>query len=167
MPPLATPLANGYERWRPAGPLAEFEMIVRKKNAAKEDFAMGTLLGFALGFYLGTKAGPNGIDDLTKAWQTISESEEFQALSATARATLESLMEQGAAGVAQFVTGLMGAEEEPGSEHPEKPAARNGNLQGLWAAVSQTFQAESAASTGAALVMQLFEQGMSAARGRI
>ena len=77
---------------------------------------MGTLLGFALGFYLGTKAGPNGLDELAEAWQTIRESEEFQGLSATARATLESLMEQGAAGVAQFVTGLMGAEEESGSE---------------------------------------------------
>lgn len=128
---------------------------------------MGTLLGFALGFYLGTKAGPNGIDDLTKAWQTIRESEEFQALSATARSTLESLMEQGAAGVAQFVTGLMGAEEHLDSEHPEEAAARNGNLQGLWAAASQAFQAQSLASTGAALLMQLFEQGMSAARGRM
>ena len=128
---------------------------------------MGTLLGFALGFYLGTKAGPNGIDDITKAWQTIRDSEEFQGLSATAKSTLESLMEQGATGIAQFVTGLMGAQEESASERPEETAARNGNLQGLWSAVSQAFQAQSLASTGADLLMKLFEQGISAARGRI
>jgi hypothetical protein len=128
---------------------------------------MGTLLGFAVGFYLGTKAGPNGLNELAEAWQTIRESEEFQGLSATARSTLESLMQQGATGVGQFVTGLMGAEEESGSERPEEAAARNGNLQGLWSAVSQAFQGPSLASTGADLLLQLFEQGMSAARGRI
>ena len=127
---------------------------------------MRTLLGFAVGFYLGTKAGPNGLDELAKAWEAIRESEEFQGLSATARSTLESLMEQGATGVAQFVSGLMG-EEERGSGRPEEAAAKNGNLQGLWAAASQAFLARNLASTGADLLLQLFEQGMSAARGRI
>ncbi|HEY2108206.1 MAG TPA: hypothetical protein VGH29_20575 [Candidatus Binataceae bacterium] len=128
---------------------------------------MGTLLGFALGFYLGTKAGPNGIDDLAKAWQAIRESEEFQGLSATAKATLESLMENGAAGVAQFVAGLMGAGEGPASGRPDETSSGNGNMHGLWSAVSQAFQAQSLASTGADLLLKLFEQGMTAARGRI
>lgn len=128
---------------------------------------MGTLLGFAVGFYLGTKAGPNGLDELAKAWQTIRDSEEFQGLSATARSTLESVMEQGATGVSQFVSGLMGAEGDRGSERPEESTAKNGNLQGLWAAASQAFLTRNLTSTGADLLLQLFEQGMSAARGRI
>jgi hypothetical protein len=127
---------------------------------------MGTLLGFALGFYLGTKAGPNGVNELAQAWQTIKESEDFQALSATATATLESLMEQGAAGVAKLVAGLMGAQDQPGSEHPEEITGKDGNLQGLWAAVSQSADVQGLVSTGAAMVMQLLEQGMSASRGR-
>jgi hypothetical protein len=40
-------------------------------------------------------------------------------------------------------------------------------MQGLWSAVSQAFQAQSLASTGADLLLKLFEQGMTAARGRI
>ncbi len=112
---------------------------------------MGTLLGFALGFYLGARSGPNGIDELVKAWQTIAESEDFKALSATAQATVQNLVEQGGARVANLIAGLLGGEREP---HPaEEPAARNGDLQGL-------------VSTGAALVMQLLERGIAAAQDR-
>jgi hypothetical protein len=115
---------------------------------------MGTLLGFALGFYLGAKAGPNGIDDLVKAWQTIQESEDFKALSATAQATVQSLIEQGGAGVANLIAGLMTARGEPESSRAEEAAGRNGDLQGL-------------VSTGAALVMQLLERGISATQDRV
>ncbi len=114
---------------------------------------MGTLLGFALGFYLGAKTGPNGIDDLVKAWQTIQESEDFKALSATAQATVQSLIEQGGASVANLIAGLMGAGGEPEPDRAEQAARRNGDLQGF-------------VTTGAALVMQLLERGISAAQGR-
>jgi hypothetical protein len=127
---------------------------------------MGTLLGFALGFYLGAKAGPDGIDELTKAWQTISESEDFQALSASAKATVESLMQQGGASVGKLVATLMGAGVEFGSDHHET-AGKNGNLQGLWGAVTQSAEGQSLVSAGAALLTQLLEQGLSGARGRI
>lgn len=127
---------------------------------------MGTLLGFALGFYLGTKAGPEGIDELVKAWQTIQESEDFKALSATAQATVQGLIEQGGAGVANFIAGLTGTRGEPESERRVE-AARNGRPQGLWAALSQSGQVQELVSTGAALVIQLLERGKSAAGERI
>jgi hypothetical protein len=114
---------------------------------------MGTLLGFALGFYLGAKAGPNGIDDLVKAWQTIQESEDFKALSATAQATLQGLVEQAGAGVANLAAGLMGAGSQPESARAEEAAGPDGALQGL-------------VSSGAALVMQMLERGISAAQSR-
>lgn len=126
---------------------------------------MGTLLGFALGFYLGTKAGPNGIDDLVKAWQTIKESEDFQALSATAKATLESLIEQGGAGIGKLAAAVMGREEEP--EPAEEAASKNGHLQGLWTAVSESAEVQGLVSAGAALLTQFLERGIMAARGRI
>lgn len=115
---------------------------------------MGTLVGFALGFYLGARTGPNGIDKMIEAWQTIRESEDFKALSATAQATLQNLIEQGGARVANLVAGMMGEGGEPQSRRAEEPAARNGDLQGL-------------VSAGAALVMQLLERGIAAAQDRV
>jgi hypothetical protein len=46
---------------------------------------MGTLLGFRFGI-LGTKAGPNGIDDLLKAWRR-SGNRRLPGLSATVSAS--------------------------------------------------------------------------------
>jgi hypothetical protein len=129
---------------------------------------MGTLIGFALGFYLGTKAGPNGTEELLKAWETIKGSEDFRALSATAMAAIEGLMQQGGGVAAKMFAGLMGAEEsEAAPAHAEEAAGRNGNVEGLWSAISQSAEVQGLVSTGAALLMQLLEQGMSSARGRV
>jgi hypothetical protein len=131
---------------------------------------MGTLLGFALGFYLGTKAGPDGIDELAKAWQTISESEDFLALSATARSTLEGLIQQGGASVGKLLAALTGAGAETGFEQRDRDqwaAGKNGNFEGLWLGATQAAQGQALLSAGAALVMQLLEQGLLASRGRI
>ena len=132
---------------------------------------MGALLGFALGFYLGTKGGPDGIDELAKAWQTISESEDFRALSATARSTLEGLVQQGGASVGKLLSALTGAGAErdagSGQREPHQEAHRDGNLEGLWLGAAQAADGQTLLSAGAALVMQLLEQGLSASRGRI
>jgi hypothetical protein len=127
---------------------------------------MGTLLGFALGFYLGTKAGPDGIEELAKAWQTITESEDFQALSATAKATLQGLMEQGGAGAGKLLAAVMGAAAglAPEADGVDRVAARNGNPP---AAGSQSNEVQGLVSTGAALLAQLLEQGLLGARGWI
>jgi hypothetical protein len=56
---------------------------------------MGALLGFVMGYYLGTKAGPERYEELRKAWQTIVNSEEFQDLLATGTAVWGSAVERG------------------------------------------------------------------------
>jgi hypothetical protein len=125
---------------------------------------MGTLLGFALGYFLGTKAGPNGIDDLLKAWRSIRESEDYQALSATVSASLASVMEQGQETVANLISGLMSRRSGFGVSQLIGLAGANGNLNGVWETISKSADVQGLMSTGAAMVMQWMERGASAAR---
>ena len=39
---------------------------------------METLIGFAVGFYLGTREGPDGVRKLKESWTSIRESSELQ-----------------------------------------------------------------------------------------
>jgi hypothetical protein len=126
---------------------------------------MGTLLGFALGFYLGARTGPERLDELVKAWQTIRESEDFKALSATAQATVQSFIEQAGASAANVLATLIGARRESEDERARRAAGRNG-AQGLWTAVAQSADVQGVVSTAAALVIQLLERGISAAQQR-
>ena len=122
---------------------------------------MGTLLGFALGFYLGTKAGPDGIDELVKGWQAIMESEDFQALSATAKATLEGLIQQGGAGIGNLLAAFMAGGGESGTDSQEETAHRSRSRDGNRSAASQSSEFNDLIGTGAALVMKLLERGLS------
>ncbi len=128
---------------------------------------MGTLLGFALGYYLGTKAGPNGIDDLLKAWRTIQESEDYQALAATVSATIASVMEQGQGAVANLISGLTSAGGGFGASQIIGLASANGNLNGVWETITKSAEVQGLMSTGAAMVMQWMERGATAARDRM
>ncbi|MGH2534860.1 MAG: hypothetical protein ACRDJW_21580 [Thermomicrobiales bacterium] len=58
---------------------------------------MGALVGFVVGYFLGTRAGREGVDDLRDAWKTISASQEFQGLRATAMSMIGVAMKQGVA----------------------------------------------------------------------
>lgn len=55
---------------------------------------MGALAGFIIGYFLGTKAGPEGIERLRKSWDGIRKSEEFQDLVSTATTTAGQLFER-------------------------------------------------------------------------
>lgn len=59
---------------------------------------MVALLGFAVGYYLGSKAGPEGLEEIRTAWKTIRESNEFQGLAATGTSILGELAKQGVSG---------------------------------------------------------------------
>ena len=128
---------------------------------------MGTLLGFALGYYLGTKAGPNGIDDLLKSWRTIQESEDYQALAATVSATIASVMEQGQGTVANLISGLTSAGGRFGASQLFGLASANDNLNGVWETITKSAEVQGLMSTGAAMVMQWMERGATAARDRM
>jgi hypothetical protein len=125
---------------------------------------MGTLLGFALGYFLGTKAGPGGIDDLLKAWRPIQESEDYQALYATVSASLASVREQGREAVVNLISGLVSRRGAFGVSQLIGLAGANVNLNDVWESIAKSADVQGLMSTGAAMLMQWMEQGAAAAR---
>lgn len=59
---------------------------------------METIAGFLVGYLLGTRAGRNGLDELTEAWGVISSSDEVRGLVAMAGSTVSGLVAQATAG---------------------------------------------------------------------
>jgi hypothetical protein len=57
---------------------------------------MGTMIGFALGYVLGTRAGEQGWNDLLESWRTISSSEEVRDLLVGSLSIARDFIRQGA-----------------------------------------------------------------------
>ena len=55
---------------------------------------MEALLGFAVGYFLGTKAGREGLQELRESWKVVSASDEFQGLTTTAKSMAGMAMQQ-------------------------------------------------------------------------
>ncbi len=72
---------------------------------------MGTLIGFALGYALGLKAGPMQ-EELRKAWQDITASAEFKELTAGAAQLLQNVLQQGEALSAASLPLMNGGDSE-------------------------------------------------------
>jgi hypothetical protein len=53
---------------------------------------MGALAGFIVGYVLGTKAGPEALERLRRAWDDIRESEDFRDLVASATGMAEQVV---------------------------------------------------------------------------
>jgi hypothetical protein len=94
---------------------------------------MGALLGFIMGYYLGTKAGPERYEELRKAWQTIVNSEEFQDLLATGTAVWGSAVEQGGSMLFPRLRAM---------------TAGNGDVAGAWKTLTEYFRSGSLANDG-------------------
>lgn len=62
---------------------------------------MGAMIGFVLGYWMGVKAGPNGYEELMRAWRTISSSEEIKDMLAGGLAALGDALKQGRAILAE------------------------------------------------------------------
>ena len=58
---------------------------------------MAAMVGFVLGYVLGTRAGDKGWEELQQSWQTISSSEEVRDILSGGLATVRDLVRQGAA----------------------------------------------------------------------
>jgi len=56
---------------------------------------MGAMIGFVLGYVLGTKAGPEGYEDMRASWKTISSSEELRDMLSGGLSVLRDLLQQG------------------------------------------------------------------------
>jgi hypothetical protein len=57
---------------------------------------MGTMIGFAMGYMLGTRAGERGWEELRESWKTISTSGEMRDLLSGGLALARDLLRQGA-----------------------------------------------------------------------
>jgi hypothetical protein len=57
---------------------------------------MGTMIGFVLGYVIGTHAGEQGWNDLRESWRTISSSEEVRDLLVGSMSIARDFIRQGA-----------------------------------------------------------------------
>jgi hypothetical protein len=55
---------------------------------------MLAIVGFAVGYFVGAKAGEDGLNQLVKAWKTIQSSEEFAAMIETGRGLVTQVARQ-------------------------------------------------------------------------
>ena len=55
---------------------------------------MLAIVGFAVGYVVGCRAGQDGMNQLVKAWETIQTSEEFGAMLETGRGLVTSVVRQ-------------------------------------------------------------------------
>lgn len=62
---------------------------------------MGAIIGFALGYVLGVRAGPNGYEELLRSWKVISSSEELRDLVTGGLSALGDALRQGRALLAE------------------------------------------------------------------
>jgi len=73
---------------------------------------MLAIVGFAVGYVVGCRAGQDGLNQLMKAWQTIQSSEEFSAMLETGRdlliQTARQAFESGGGALAGEVKGAVG-----------------------------------------------------------
>jgi hypothetical protein len=101
-----------------------------------------------MGYYLGTKAGPERYEELRRAWQTIVNSEEFQDLLATGTAVWGSAIEQGGSMLFPRLRAM---------------TAGNGEVAGAWKTLTEYFDLE-ALLTLATPWLQGIVQGRSKSR---
>lgn len=57
---------------------------------------MGTMIGFVLGYVLGTRAGEEGWNELLHSWKTISSSDEVKELVSGGLSVARDFLQQGA-----------------------------------------------------------------------
>lgn len=73
---------------------------------------MGALAGFIVGYIAGVNAGPQRVDELRKAWQTISQSEESQGFAGAVTAFVKNLLAQGSGQAVEQVATLANGRSE-------------------------------------------------------
>jgi hypothetical protein len=70
---------------------------------------VGTVFSFALGYYLGVKAGPKAFEELLAAWEQIRSSDEVRDLLSGGVSVLRDVLQQGGT----FVAGRLSGGEAP------------------------------------------------------
>ena len=124
---------------------------------------MGALIGFVFGYVVGAKAGPEGLEELRKAWEVVSKSEEFQGLVATAKGLLLNLVTRGGAGLSSQLQSLTSGN---GDLLKMIGAADGGGLEDAWARISQSQEFKALLASGTAMLGNVMAQGTAVVSGR-
>jgi len=116
---------------------------------------MGALIGFLVGYALGTQAGPESLEQLRRAWEEIAASDEFKGLTATATAFLENALAEASGTVA---------------EEAKQLTTGTGNLGEMWRTISgsgniidvisKSAEFQNVFAAGISVVGGVLEQGM-------
>ena len=104
---------------------------------------MRALMGFAMGYVLGAKAGPKGFEELKEAFMTIVKSEEFKGLMMAGTTVARDFAERGRTKLAEQVKSM---------------GARNGDLAQAWRRVAESREFEMLVKHGAGVIDELLEQ---------
>lgn len=120
---------------------------------------MGVLIGFLFGYVVGAKAGPEGYERVREAWQSITESDEFQGLVATATAFVQNALAQGEA-VTEHLKAA-GAGDGPLDDTWRKLAG-DGDLAKMVGALTASSAVQDLLSGGVALLGGMLERGKTA-----
>ena len=121
---------------------------------------MGALIGFMFGYVVGAKAGPEGLEELRKAWDVVSRSDEFQGLLAAATAYVQNLLAQGGTSLA----GQMQSMASGNGELAKMIAAIDGaGVGAAWTRISETQEFRALLASGTAMIGNLLAQSPAAA----
>lgn len=104
---------------------------------------MRALMGFAMGYVLGAKAGPKGFEELKDAFFTILKSEEFKGLVLAGTTLARDVAERGRGKLVEQMQGM---------------GARNGELVQAWRRVSSSREFETLMKHGAGMLDEMLEQ---------
>ncbi len=120
---------------------------------------MGTLAGFVVGFLLGTKAGPDGLEELRKAWEVVSKSEEFQSISGMALGYLQNAFAQNGTELVNQLQSLLA-----GGEALSQAVGNNGDddLIKTWQKISASQEFQMLLASGTAMLGGVLAQGTAA-----
>ena len=110
---------------------------------------MGALAGFIVGYIAGVNAGPQGLEDLKKAWQVVSESAEFQGLVETATGFLQNMLAQGGTSVAEQIRSLTSGQSDL---LKMLDGGANGNVGAAFGKIWESPESQALFASGAAIL---------------
>ena len=121
---------------------------------------MGVLIGFLFGYVVGAKAGPEGYERMREAWQTITESDEFRGLVATATAFVQNALAQGGAAVSEQLEAAASGDGPFGDTW--RKLTGDGDLAKMVDALTESGAVQELLSGGVALLGGMLERGKTA-----
>jgi hypothetical protein len=116
---------------------------------------MGALAGFIVGYIAGVNSGPQGLEEMRKAWQVVSASEEFQGLLAAATGFVQNLIAQGGSSMAEQIQTLTSGNSEL---LKMMDGGADGGIRSALGKISETPEYQAIFASGAALLGKMLSR---------